>query len=202
MFKFSFIRVLDAVASVPPLRLNTVVPIAALLLVWTALLQSGVEADCSFVCVVVIGQAFVVWLNLPRAARALCLAGRDRRDLLVWPVAATLALAALQITVCEPVFTQRLLSVGCVFVLIIMALGMRHQNEVLARVGGGIETKPVSLMPINALMAALTLTVNELLISVDKAEVWVMGMALYALALHTVYWFMVLLVLPADDIQA
>ncbi|WP_135501801.1 hypothetical protein [Roseovarius aestuariivivens] len=195
-------RIIEALASVPPLRPATIVPIVVMVSLWTMCVQAGGSPERAFVTVMVLGQSFAIWRSLPRAAHALSRPGRDRTNMLVWPVVGMVALAAAQIVICEPVFSQRLLSAGCIFVLVVMALGMRRERQVLARVDNRVDARKVPLLRINALVAALTLVVNESLIAAEELVVWVAGMALFAVAVHGLYWFMVLLVLPAEDSHA
>ena len=197
-------KVLDAVSSVPPMRVEYLVPIVVILILWIGLSSLGLAKDKSFVLVLVIGQTYAIWRNLPTAAAQLSQPGRDRSRLILWPVGVMLVLAVSQLLISSPLFSQRILSAACVFVLLVMILGMRREEDVLERVSPnsvvrGKVMARVSLLRVNALAAGTVLVVNELLIQSASLTVWMTGMALFAMVLHALYWFMVLMVMPGED---
>jgi len=111
------------------------------------------------------------------------------------------ALAALQLWLNDPLFTQRVLTGMCVFFLVIMILGIRREKDMLERVvpqqsADGTPVERVSLLRVNALAAAMVIAVNELLIVGETLAVWITVMPVFVLFLHGFYWFMVLMVLP------
>ncbi|MEM8776040.1 MAG: hypothetical protein AAGF53_13460 [Pseudomonadota bacterium] len=197
-------KISNSAASVPPLQVETVLPLILMLVLWIAFTAIGLSKDIVFVLVLVIGQSFLLWRNLPKAAFDLGkIEGRKSR-LLVWPVAGLLSLAAIQLLIASPLFSQRLLSAGCLFVLIVMLLGVRREKQVMDRVATGIRsttpvTPPVSLLRVNALFAAAFLCINEMLIATGSLTVWMTCIAVLFLVLRAAYWFVVLLVLPSDD---
>ncbi len=197
-------KVLDAVSSVPPMRVEYLIPIVVILILWIGLSSLGLAKDKSFVLVLVIGQTYAIWRNLPTAAAQLSQPGRDRSRLILWPVGVMLVLAVSQLLISSPLFSQRILSAACVFVLLVMILGMRREEDVLERVSPnsvvrGKVMARVSLLRVNALAAGTVLVVNELLIQSASLTVWMTGMALFAMVLHALYWFMVLMVMPGED---
>jgi len=162
--------------------------------------------DPAFVVSVVMAQAYMVWRNLPVAATNLKRISAPNRALLYWPVGIMLALALLQIWLSSPLFTQRMLTVLCTFFLVIMGLGILRERDLMARVErampkDGQYTAPVSLLRVNAVMAALIIGVNETLIAFESPGAWITVMPLFVLALHALYWIMVLLTLPGGSTQ-
>lgn len=193
-------RVQDAFSSIPPMRAETLLPLVIMLMLWIGLNASGVPEDKVFVLVLVLAQAHAVWRSLPNAAQHM---QSDKRARMVWPVVAVTALAALQLAVADPLFTQRLLSGGCVFVLLVMLLGLRREKEVMARMTHSLtEGRPVSLLRVNACFAAVFLCVNEMLIASGSLMVWMSAMMMAAFLVHAAYWFTVLLVMPPEDSPA
>ncbi|WP_317055174.1 hypothetical protein [Roseovarius rhodophyticola] len=197
-------KVVDAVSSVPPMRVEYLVPIVVMLMLWVGLSSFGLAKEKSFVMVLVMGQTYAIWRNLPTAAAQLSQPDRDRSRMLYWPVGAMLMLAISQLIISSPIFSQRILSAACIFVLVVMILGMRREDEVLERVSPNSVVRGklmarVSLLRVNALAAGTVLIVNELLIQSGSLTVWMTGMALFAMILHALYWFMVLMVMPPED---
>ena len=126
-----------------------------------------------------------------------------RRTRLIWPVVTVLVLSALQLIVADPLFSQRLLSGGCVFVLLVMLLGMRREEQVMARVTDRlVDEQPVSLLRVNAGFALVFLCINEALIASGSLMVWMSAMMVAAFLMHKAYWFTVLLVMPPEDTPA
>lgn len=197
-------RITDALSSVPPLRVEHLLPIVVILTLWIGLQGLGLAQDTGFVVVLVLGQTYAIWRNLPTAAAQLQQPGRDRSSLLYWPVGIMIVSAVSQLLVSEPLFSQRILSGVCLFVLMIMVLGMRRETQVIDRVAtnaklNGEAAIRVSLLRVNAITAVTVLLANEFLIQADSLTVWMTGMALFAMMLHGIYWFMILMVLPPDD---
>lgn len=193
-------RVRDAFASIPPMRAETLLPLVIMLMLWTGLNAAGVPEATVFVLVLVIAQAHAVWRSLPNAARHI---QSDKKQRMVWPVVAVMSLAALQLLVGDPLFSQRILSGGCIFVLLVMLLGVRREKEVMARMMHSVtEGRPVSLLRVNAWFALVFLCVNEALIATGSLTVWMAAMMMAALLVHAAYWFTVLLVMPREDIPA
>lgn len=198
-----FARISSSAASVPPLRADILWPFAVVLSIFVALTIAGWEEARVFVLVAVTAQALVLWRNLPRAARDLGTISSGHARLLVWPVIVTLALIALQLILANPLFTQRLISAGCVFVLVVMLFGVRREKQVMGTVMKGVRSvrplsSPVPLMRVNALFAAALLCLNEMLIASGSLTVWMSAMVLLLLMLRSAYWFVVLLVTPED----
>ncbi len=172
-----------------------------MLILWVALRQMQLPEEEAFVIVLVIAQAYAVWRNLPTAAASLQAVQRGMHRLLQWPVVVLLILSALQLWVSDPLFSQRLFSGFCVFFLIIMLMGLRREKNLLDRVAPmerfpNQTVKRISLLRINALIAAIVVSVNETLIVQDSLVVWISALPVCALIIHGMYWFMVLLVLP------
>ena len=119
---------------------------------------------------------------------------------MVWPVVIVTAMSALQLGIGDPLFSQRLLSGGCVFVLLVMLMGVRHEKDVMARVMHSVtEGRPVSLLRVNAWFALVFLCVNEVLIATGSLVVWMSAMMIAAFLVHAAYWFTVLLVIPPEE---
>ncbi|MGK7652457.1 hypothetical protein ACSQ76_08585 [Roseovarius sp. B08] len=190
-------RVQGAFASIPPMRAETLLPLVIMLILWIGLNGSGMPEDRVFVLVLVLAQTHAVWRSLPNAARHLNDGYRAR---MVWPVVVVTALAAVQLGVGDPLFSQRLLSGGCIFVLVIMLMGVRREQEVMARMMHNVtEGRPVSLLRVNACFAMVFLCVNEALIATGSLVVWMSAMMVAAFFIHFAYWFIVLLVIPPED---
>ncbi|MEM6577531.1 MAG: hypothetical protein AAF678_03495 [Pseudomonadota bacterium] len=198
-----FARISSSAASVPPLRVDILWPFAVVLSIFVGLTLAGWEEARVFVLVSVTAQALVLWRNLPRAARDLGSISSGHARLLVWPVIIMLALIALQLVLASPLFTQRLVSAGCIFVLVIMLFGVRREKQILGAVMKGVRSvrplsSPVPLMRVNALFAAALLCLNELLIASGSLTVWMSAMVLMLLVLRSAYWFVILLVTPDE----
>lgn len=190
-------RVQDAFASIPPMRAETLLPLIIMFLLWIGLKEAGLPEDKVFVLVLVVAQAHAVWRSLPNAARHL---QGDTSRRLLWPVAIVLAFAAMQLWVSDPLFSQRILSGGCIFVLLVMVLGLRREKEVMARMMRTVaQGRPVSLLRVNAWFALAFLCLNEALIAGGSLTVWMAAMMLIALLVHATYWFTVLLLMPLED---
>lgn len=197
-------RISSSAASVPPLRADILWPFATVLSIFVALKLFGWDEGRVFVLVAVTAQALVLWRNLPRAARDLTSISSGHARLLVWPVTITLALIALQLLLASPLFTQRLVSAGCIFVLVVMLFGMRREKQIMGAVMKGVRSvkplsSPVPLMRVNALFAAALLCLNEMLISSGSLTVWMSVMVIMLLILRSAYWFAVLLITPEGD---
>lgn len=197
-------RLWYALTSIPPIRPENLLPMVIMLTMWVGLGYLGLPEEESFVVVVVLAEAYAVWRNLPLAAQNLSKVESGKPGMLRWPVMVVLVLAGLQLWVADPLFTQRVITGLCVFVLIIMILGITRERDLLDRVvqdgghlGQGIER--VSLLRINAVTVASVIAVNEILIAYEALAVWMTAMPIFALFLHGFYWFMVLLVLPQED---
>ncbi|WP_120502175.1 hypothetical protein [Roseovarius sp. EL26] len=175
-----------------------------MLILWVGLHQFPIDEAAIFVISVVTAQGYMVWRNLPTAAASLNSIQAGKPHMLRWPVIIVIALSGLQIWLNDPLFTQRVLSGICLFILIVMLLGIRREQALLDRVvpAGfrfGREIKRVSLLRINALVLAIVITVNEILIASESLVVWITVMPLLAILMHGFYWFAVLLVLPNDE---
>ena len=190
-------RVRDAFASIPPMRAETLLPLVIMLILWIGLNATGMPEDRVFVLVLVLAQAHAVWRSLPNAA---CHLNDGNRAKMVWPVLIVTALSALQLGINDPLFSQRLLSGACVFVLLVMLMGVRREREVMARMMHGVnEGRPVSLLRVNACFALVFLCVNEALIATGSLVVWMSAMMIAAFLVHAAYWYIVLLVIPPED---
>ncbi len=196
-------RVLDATLSIPPIRARNVMPVVIMLMIWIGLRWAQVGENMAFVLAVVVAQAYAIWRNLPQAAHDMGQMRSGRPGMLRWPVVGLLLLAALQIWLNDPLLTQRLITALALFFLIIMALGVMREGEVLDRItprnaDGAPEFKVVSLLRVNALVAVLVICVNEALIAFETPAIWITVMPVFVLILHGLYWFIVLMLLPSD----
>ncbi|MDT8328455.1 MAG: hypothetical protein RQ750_13910, partial [Roseovarius sp.] len=165
--------------------------------------RMDVPQDQTFVLSVVVAQAYAIWRNLPQAAHSLDQTTGGRAGMLRWPVIILLLLSALQLWLNNPYFTQRGISAVALFFLVVMVLGMMREGAVMDRVTpkdaeGDAVYETVSLLRVNALVAAMVIAVNEILISSESLAVWITVMPIFVLFLHGFYWFMVLMVLPPD----
>lgn len=189
--------------SIPPIKPQNLLPVLIMLGLWILLRSQGAGEDAAFVVSVVSAQAYLVWRNLPLAKANLDTVGSPPRTLLYGIVGVTFAIALLQLGLGSPLFTQRVLTVLCVFFLVVMVLGILRERDVMQRIEtampkeGGYSA-PVSLLRINAVMAALIIAMNEWLIFFESPPVWITVMPLFMLVLHGVYWFMVLAALPEN----
>lgn len=196
-------RLLNATASIPPIRSQNLLPVLIMLILWIVLGWMTVPQDQVFVLSVVVAQAYAIWRNLPQAAASIHQTTAGRTGLLRWPVIILLVLSAVQLWLNNPLFTQRGISAVALFLLIIMVLGMIREGDVMTRVtptnADGEEVyETVSLLRVNALVAAMVIAVNEILISTESLGVWITVMPIFVLFLHGFYWFMVLMVLPPE----
>jgi len=194
-------RLWFASTSIPAIRAENILPVLTMLILWIGLRHLGVHEDRAFVMAVVVAEAYAIWRNLPDAAFSLRKVRSGRPGMLMWPVLGLVALAALQLWLNDPLFTQRVLTGMCVFFLVIMILGIRREKDMLERVvpqqsADGTPVERVSLLRVNALAAAMVIAVNELLIVGETLAVWITVMPVFVLFLHGFYWFMVLMVLP------
>lgn len=194
-------RLWFASTSIPAIRAENILPVLTMLILWIGLRHMGVHEDRAFVMAVVVAEAYAIWRNLPDAAFSLRKVRSGRPGMLMWPVLGLVALAALQLWLNDPLFTQRVLTGMCVFFLVIMILGIRREKDMLERVvpqqsADGTPVERVSLLRVNALAAAMVIAVNELLIAGETLAVWITVMPVFVLFLHGFYWFMVLMVLP------
>lgn len=193
-------RVYDAFATIPPMRPDTLLPLVIMLMLWIGLTASGLSEGLVFVLVIVLAQTHAVWRSLPQAVRHMQPATRFR---IVWVVILMLKLATLQLYIADPLFSQRLLSGGCIFVLMVMLIGVRREKEVLDRVTRNVtEGRPISLLRVNAGFALAFLCLNEALIATGSLTVWMTVMMLAAFVVHAAYWFTVLLVIPEAETAA
>lgn len=195
-------RLLEVCTSIPPIKPRNLLPVLIMLGCWIVLRYQSVTEDIAFVVSVVTAQTYLVWRNLPQAAANLHKLSAPKARLLIGVVGLTLAIALLQIWLASPLFTQRVLSVLCAFFFVIMVIGMMNERELIDRLGptmplNGNHTPPISLLKVNATMAALIIAVNEWLIFFESPGVWITIMPLFMLVLHGLYWAMVLWTLPS-----
>ncbi len=189
-------RLFEICASIPPIQPHNMLPFVVMLGLWMMLRSQGVAEGPAFVVSVVCAQAYLVWRNLPMAAENLNRMGGAGRRLLRGVVGATLVIALLQLWLSDPIITQRVLSGICGFFLVIMVLGIMREREMLERLRtnlplNGHPTAPVSLLRVNAIMAAL--------IMYESPGVWITVMPLFMLVLHAIYWALVLITIPATN---
>ncbi|MEO3416424.1 hypothetical protein AAFO92_17370 [Roseovarius sp. CAU 1744] len=194
-------RVWHLTTSIPPIRPGNLLPVLVMVILWFGLRFWGVSEDKAFVIACVTAQAYVIWRNLPGAALSLQKVERGKPRMLVIPVSIIIAVAALQLWLGSPLFTQRVVTFFCLVFLIVMVWGIMREQEMLDRVvpEGRMPhqvSAPVSLLRINAIVAAVVIGVNELLIAFETLSVWISLMPVLVLALHAFYWLMVLSVLP------
>ena len=204
MIRSAASRARYVVCSIPTIQPGNLLPVMVMILAWLALLQSGLNEATAFVISCVAAQACLVWRNLPRVAQSFDEAAVRRQRLLILPVGLAILLAGLQLMLMSPIFTQRLLSIFGLIFLSVMLLGLRREKELLDRITPtetimGRASLPVSLLRVNAIIAALVVVVNELLIAYETLAVWMTLMPVILLILHSLYWVMVLLVLPRDE---
>ncbi len=195
---------LETCASIPPIKPQNLLPVVIMLGIWVILRTQQIAEDAAFVVSVVTAQAYLVWRNLPMAAANLDKVGGPQRRMLYSLVGVTFLIALLQLWLGSPLFTQRVLTVLCVFFLVVMVLGILNEREVMERMKTampvqGSYTPPVSLLRVNAMMAALIIAMNEWLIFYESPAVWITVMPIFMLVLHGAYWLMVLATLPANE---
>lgn len=197
-------RLWYAISSIPPINPGNILPLVIMLIMWVGLHQFPIDENTIFVISVVVAEGYMIWRNLPTAAASLGTIQQDKPRLLRWPVMVVLVLIAAQLWLNDPLFTQRVLTGACLFVLLIMLLGLRREQILLDRVvplslHPGREIKRVSLLRINALVLAIVITVNEVLVASEPLAVWITVMPLMAILMHGFYWIAVLLVLPPEE---
>lgn len=200
-------RLFALCGSIPPVKPQNLLPVMIMLGIWVVLRSQGVPVDAAFVVSVVSAQAYLVWRNIPLAAANLDTVGAPPRKLLYTIVGITFALALLQLWLASPLFTQRMLTVLCVFFLVIMLLGLLRERDMLERLGPAVPKEgsycaPVSLLRVNAVMGALIIGMNEWLIFYESPAVWITVMPVFMLVLHGVYWALVLMTLPEHEGEA
>ena len=188
--------------SIPPIQPGNLLPVLVMIMLWVGLRFVGMSEDQSFVIGCVTAQAYTIWRNLPNAAASLENVQRGKPRMLVFPVSVIIAVAGVQLWIGSPLFTQRVLTFFGVFFLAVMVWGILREREMLERVlpEGRLPhqqiSAPVSLLRINAIVAAVLIGVNEALIAFETLAVWISVMPLLFLVLHAFYWLMVLSVLP------
>ena len=192
--------------SIPPIQPGNLLPVLVMIMLWVGLRFCGMPEDQAFVIGCVTGQAYAIWRNLPGAAKSLQHVERGKPGMLVIPVSIIIAVAGLQLWLGSPLFTQRVVTVFCLLFLAIMVWGILREQEMLDRVvpEGRMPhqvSAPVSLLRINAIVAAVVIGVNEALIAFETLAVWISVMPVLVLALHAFYWLMVLSVLPTATEQ-
>ena len=192
--------------SIPPIQPGNFLPVLVMVILWVGLRYCGMSDEQSFVIGCVTAQAYTIWRNLPNAAQSLQHVERGKPRMLVFPVVLIIVLAGVQLWIVNPLFTQRVLTVFCVFFLAVMIWGILREREMLARVvpEGRMShqvSAPVSLLRINAIVAAVVIAVNETLIAFETLVVWISAMPILFLILHAFYWLMVLSVLPTASDQ-
>ncbi len=193
--------------SIPPIRPANLLPVLVMIMLWVGLRYCGVSENQAFVIGCVAAQAYTIWRNLPGAARSLQYVERGKPRMLIFPVSIIIVFAGVQLWIGSPLFTQRVLTFFCAFFLGMMIWGILREREMLERVvpkGRMSEqvSAPVSLLRINAIVAAIVIGVNETLIAFETLAVWISAMPILFLVLHAFYWLMVLSVLPAPDHQS
>ena len=192
--------------SIPPIQPGNLLPVLVMIMLWVGLRFCGISDDHAFVIGCVTAQAYTIWRNLPSAAVSLQHVERGKPRMLVFPVCLIIAVAGVQLWLANPLFTQRVLTFFCVFFLGIMVWGTLREREMLERVvpKGQVDQQtsaPVSLLRINAILAAFVIAVNEILIAFETLAVWISAMPVLFLVLHAVYWLMVLSVLTPKSEQ-
>lgn len=197
-------NMLEHCASIPPIKPQNLLPVIIMLGIWVVLRSQNVTEESAFVVSVVTAQAYLVWRNLPIAAANLKQISGPKRRMLYALVGVTFLIALLQLWLGSPLFTQRVLTVLCVFFLMVMLLGILNEREVMDRMNAAMPAQghyspPVSLLRVNAMMAALIIAMNEWLIFYESPAVWITVMPLFMLVLHGVYWMMVLITLPSNQ---
>ena len=200
-------RLFEICASIPPIRPQNMLPVMIMLGTWIVLRSQAVAADPAFVISVVSAQAYLVWRNLPTAAANVSVVGGPKSKMLYVLVGGTLGIVLLQLWLASPLFTQRMLTVLCVFFLVIMLLGILRERDMLDRITPAVPTSgeysaPVSLLRVNAAMAALIIAMNEWLIYFESPAVWITVMPVFMLVLHGVYWAMVLMTIPSPPMPS
>lgn len=106
---------------------------AAFVSFWTTLTALGVADDTAFVWSAVLAQAVQVWLTMPISVRRHHQTF-GRAEAAVPPALyVIIALMAAQVWWCEPLFTQRLVSLYCAGFAAAMMLGLRGDADILDR---------------------------------------------------------------------
>ncbi len=192
--------------SIPPIQPVNLLPVLMMIMLWVGLRYCGMTEEQSFVIGCVTAQAYTIWRNLPSAARSLQNVERGKPRMLMFPVGIIIVVAGVQLWLGSPLFTQRVLTLFCVFFLAVMVWGILREREMLERVvpEGRMDQQvsaPVSLLRINAIVAAVVIGVNEALIAFETLAVWISAMRILFLVLHAFYWLMVLSVLPTASDQ-
>lgn len=187
--------------SIPPINPGNLLPVLIMIMLWVGLRYTGMSEDRAFVIGCVSAQAYTIWRNLPTAARSLQHVKNGKPRLLAFPVSVIIAVAGVQLWLGSPLFTQRVLTMFCLFFLTVMIFGIMRERKVLEHVVPQDSrsqhiSAPVSLLRINAIVAAVVIVINEALIAFETLAVWISVMPLLFLALHAFYWLMVLSVLP------
>ncbi len=199
-------RLWHLATSIPPIKPGNLLPVLVMVMLWVGLRSCGIPEEQSFVIGCVTAQAYTIWRNLPGAALSLQHVERGKPRMLVIPVTIIIVVAGLQLWLGSPLFTQRVVTLFCLLFLAVMIWGILREQEMLDRVvpEGRMPQQicaPVSLLRINAIVAAVVIGVNEMLIAFETLAVWISVMPLLVLALHAFYWLMVLAILPTATDQ-
>ncbi|MEZ5714306.1 MAG: hypothetical protein R3D85_03480 [Paracoccaceae bacterium] len=206
MFGYYSRLVWALLSSVPPIPSQRIWPLLVFLMGFVSLTNLNMIEGKAFVFAAVIAQVVVDWRTIPSAAADLRRVGVEKMTVLHLGVAATIAAAAVQLVVNDPVVTQHVLSLSCAVYALAMlwgALGHPRIRELVVPSGPG---RPVPELPrthllrLNLFAALVVVGVNEALVLADiglAARVSIL--ALLPLILHVLYEVTVLLTLPLEE---
>ena len=191
--------------SIPPLPLKWLVMPVTFLLSWTLLSLLGLGETQAFVLAAVLAQAVQIWVRLPLAVhrvrqRDLGMDGLQLAGMLL------LAMLALQLFWAEPWLCQRILSLACAGLLLMLLTGaLGHDGMAETLLPWGEEGEPDErarghLLKLSALIVILIIAVNEILLRIDAPlDARVATLSLLPLPLHALYWIGAYLSLPLES---
>ncbi|WP_137703002.1 hypothetical protein [Marimonas lutisalis] len=194
------------VTSVAPIPIERIWPVMMFLLGFVSLRNLQMDEAAAFVFAAVVAQVYVIWKNLPDAARDLRRTGDGTLKVLRYGVAATIAASAVQLWILDPVITQRMLSMSCLVYATAMLWGAMGNPRIREMVVPSVAGRPVPETPrthflrLNTLAALLVLVVNEALVAAQfDLTTRVSILAILPLVIHVLYEITAILTVPLEE---
>lgn len=159
--------------SVPPASTGRLLMPMVFLSGWNVLRFAGASGADAFVWSAVLSQALQLWAVLPQTtAQARHRFGPARLSYIA-VLSVMLLVVATQVWICDPLYSQRLLTVLCMVYALVMVLGLAGDRTVLDSFAPADPRAPqadaarFSLLRLFAFVAFIVMTVNEGLILLD-----------------------------------
>ncbi|WP_458877657.1 hypothetical protein [Arenibacterium sp. CAU 1754] len=156
----------------------------------------------AFVLSLVVAETYLMWRNLPASVGAHGPSTGTATPAMFWGIGGAAALALVQIWLADPIVSQRILSGACALYVLVMALGIAGDEDVLNHFAPDEQDIcPMvvrrHLLKLYALVAFTLLVLNESLIAAHvPLDGRIVMLALAPLALHVFYEIVLVLTLP------